>query len=113
MAWIICWQFMGWPASRSTLAAASRALSFLVWAASWVFEVAALVVPVFLALGCLVRWATPSAALRLVQRSLVPVAGASAPAAAFAPAGPAGTPSVDSVVLVFLLAMSGLPIRGW
>src|SRR5262245_48680691 len=29
MAWIISWQFMGWPASPSTLAAASRALSLL------------------------------------------------------------------------------------
>src|SRR5437899_10755696 len=29
MAWIISWQFMGWPASPSTFAAASRALSFL------------------------------------------------------------------------------------
>src|SRR5439155_27380585 len=39
MAWIISWQFMGWPASPSTLAAASRALSFLgsAWALGFAF----------------------------------------------------------------------------
>src|ERR1700675_4849204 len=51
----------------------------------------------------------PSAALRLVQRSLAPVAGTSA--AALTPSGTAGTPltSVELFVLIFLLAMSSLP----
>src|ERR1700690_1786728 len=35
MAAIISWQFMGWPASWSTLAAASRALSLLSWNAAF------------------------------------------------------------------------------
>ena len=35
MAAIISWQFMGWPDLWSTLAAASRALSFLSWGAAF------------------------------------------------------------------------------
>src|SRR5438309_2061603 len=107
MAWIRSWQFMGWPDSWSTLAAASKALSLLA-ASSLVLE-SVLAWAAFLVLGFLVRWATPGAAWRLVQRSLVPVAGASAPAASFTAAGTAGTPltSVGLLVLAFLLAMSG------
>src|SRR5437660_1190386 len=110
MALIMSWQFRGWPASWSTLAAASKALSLpALTASSEVFGAAALVGPVFLAFGFLVRCATPAGALRLVQRSWPPV-GASAPAAALAAFGAAGTSltSVAWVVLDLLLAISDL-----
>src|SRR5437016_721604 len=111
MAWIISWQFIGWPDSWSTLAAASKALSLL--AASSLALASVLALAVFLALGVLVRWATPGAALRLVQRSLRPLAepwAAAASAAALVTLATADAPLASGwVVLLLVLAMSGLP----
>src|ERR1700690_4566538 len=96
MAAIISWQFMGWPASWSTLAAASRALSLLSWNAAFFAwgagfadlgivvsaESGALwaLVPWFLTFPCLWDWglAAPFPLQGIVGRRL---RGTSAPAA--------------------------------
>src|SRR5271167_3065219 len=123
MAAIISGQFMGWPDSWRTLAAASRALSFLSWEAAF-FDLDA----VFSALGVpeaffgfLAAGVAAAFALVLV-RSLLPVPAASG--AGVSGAGVSGADvSVAEVsvattwsstwagwfVLAFLLAMSGLP----
>src|SRR6516162_2912400 len=104
MALIISWQFMDWPDSWSTLAAASKALSLPVAAAS------SLALAVFLLLAFRVRWAIPAAALRPVQPSFAPLMepSVSVPATAWAVAAP----FASGLDLLLLLAMSGLPNRG-
>src|ERR1022692_856336 len=105
MAAIISWQFSGWPASWSTLAAASRALSFLslgaassaLGAASFVFGVVfsvlgvlgVLIFPGFLAAGVTVPFAWLLATRRV---GLVPAAsGTEASGTAASGTGVAGT----------------------
>src|SRR5262245_6613910 len=107
MAFISSWQFMGWPASWSTLAAASRALSLSDGDASLVVLADFVLVPGFLALGFLLRRASPTAGGRLVQRSLRPLAGTSATAAGVVVSAlSAGTLVVwVASVLVLTLAM--------
>ena len=115
MAAISSWQFMGWPDSWRTLAAASRALSFLSWGAAF-FDLdaafSALGVPGaffgFLAAGV-------AAAFALVRPELLPVPADSAVPADVAVADVSVATTWSSTwagwfVLAFLLAMSGLPI---